>query len=26
VKEAGKTATEGVEKATKGIGELFKKK
>ena len=26
VKEAGKTATEGVEKATKGIGELLKKK
>src|SRR2546422_6759268 len=26
VKEAGKTATEGVEKATKGIGDLFKKK
>ena len=26
MKEAGKTATEGVEKATKGIGELFKKK
>ena len=26
VNEAGKTATEGVEKATKGIGELFKKK
>ena len=26
VKEAGKTATEGVEKASKGIGELFKKK
>src|SRR6185369_4148547 len=26
VKEAGKTATEDVEKATKGIGDLFKKK
>src|SRR2546426_12245329 len=26
MKEAGKTATEGVEKATKGIGDLLKKK